>query len=112
MFSQWTDRRLIPCAETMYDALQDLRIKQLLGSDGDDNRMRALYMRKGLEYKSEILSCGDTLSISLARWQVTCGKPNDLTESQAERAKCPILSISDMKEFYYLALRLVNIFGL
>ena len=38
-------------------------------------------------------------------------KPNDWTESQAERAKVMFSRFPDMKEFYYLALRLGKIYS-
>mgnify|MGYP003553899681 FL=1 len=74
--------------------------------------MRALYKEKGLEYKPEILSCGDTLKQLMVRCsRLLVRKPNDWTESQAERAKVLFCRFPDMKEFYYLALRLGKIYS-
>lgn len=96
----------------MYDALQDLRIKHRWEVMAEDNRMRALYKEKGLEYKPEILSCGDTLKQLMVRCsRLLVRKPNDWTESQAERAKVLFCRFPDMKEFYYLALRLGKIYS-
>lgn len=96
----------------MYDALQDLRIKHRWEVMAEDNRMRALYKEKGLEYKPEILSCGDTLKQLMIRCsRLLVRKPNDWTESQAERAKVLFSRFPDMKEFYYLALRLGKIYS-
>ena len=96
----------------MYDALQDLRIKHRWEVIAEDNRMRALYKEKGLEYKPEILSCGDTLKQLMVRCsRLLVRKPNDWTESQAERAKVLFSRFPDMKEFYYLALRLGKIYS-
>ena len=96
----------------MYDALQDLRIKHRWEVMAEDNRMRALYKEKGLEYKPEILSCGDTLKQLMVRCsRLLVRKPNDWTESQAERAMVLFCRFPDMKEFYYLALRLGKIYS-
>ena len=65
--------------------------------------MRALYKEKGLEYKPEILSCGDTLKQLMVRCsRLLVRKPNDWTESQAERAKVLFCRFLDMKEFIIL----------
>ena len=72
MFSQCrADRRPIPCVQKL--GLQDLRIKHRWEVMAEDNRMRAVQGER-LEYKPEILSCGDTLKQLMVDQQVACKK--------------------------------------
>ena len=96
----------------MYDALQSLRISHRWEVMAEDNRLRALYKEKGLEYRPETLDNDDTLRQLMVRCsRLLVKKPTDWTKSQEERAKILFDRFPDMKEFYYLSLRLGKIYS-
>jgi transposase len=96
----------------MYDALQDLRIRHRWEALNEENRMKAMYKEKGMRYVPETLPNGDTMRQLLVRCsRLLVRKPNDWTESQRARAEILFERLPDMKEFYFLALRLGKIYS-
>lgn len=96
----------------MYDALQDLRIRHRWEVMNEDNRMRTVCKEMKVEYKPEILENGDTLKQLMVRCsRLLVRKPTDWSESQAARAKILFERFPDIKEFYFLSLRLGKIYS-
>lgn len=96
----------------MYDALQDLRIRHRWEALNEENRMKAMYKEKAMRYVPETLPNGDTMRQLLVRCsRLLVRKPNDWTESQRARAEILFERLPDMKEFYFLALRLGKIYS-
>ncbi len=95
----------------MNDAVQELRIRHRWEVMAHDNKLREEYKKKGLKYEPEVLPNGDTMRQLMVRCsRVLTRKPNHWTPSQKERAEILFQRIPDLKEFYYLALRLGKIY--
>lgn len=96
----------------MNDAVQDLRIRHRWEVMAQENRLRQEYREKGLRYEPEVLPNGDTMRQLMVRCsRLLVRKPNDWTPSQKERAEILFQRLPDLKEFYYLALRLGKIYS-
>lgn len=95
----------------MYDALQDLRIRHRWEVMAQENKLRQEYKEKGLKYEPEVLPNGDTMRQLMVRCaHLLTRKPNDWSPSQRQRAEILFERVPDLKEFYYLALRLGKIY--
>lgn len=95
----------------MNDAVQDVRIRHRWEVMAYENRMRQECRVKGVKYEPEILPNGDTMRQLMVRCsRLLVRKPNDWTPSQRERAQILFQRFPDLKEFYYLSLRLGKIY--
>lgn len=95
----------------MYDALQDLRIRHRWEALAYDNQMRQVAKEQGIKYEPEVLPNGDTMRQLLVRCsRLLVKKPNEWTETQKFRAEVLFDKVPDLKEFYYLSLRLGKIY--
>ena len=95
----------------MNDAVQNVRIRHRWEVMAYENKLKQECKDKGVRYEPEVLPNGDTMRQLMVRCsrQLT-RKPNDWTPSQKERAEIIFERFPDLKQFYYLALRLGKIY--
>lgn len=95
----------------MNDAVQEVRIRHRWEVMAQENRLGQEHREKGLRYEPEVLPNGDTMRQLMVRCsRLLTRKPGEWTPAQAERAKILFQRLPDLKEFYYLALRLGKIY--
>lgn len=94
------------------DALQDLRIQYRWQAMEAENKEIRKCKKERTEFKAEIFSNGDTRKQLLARSRYLLFKnPDKWSVSQRQRAEILFEQYDDIKQFYYLSLRLGQIYS-
>lgn len=95
------------------DALQDLRIQYRWQAMEAENEEIRKCKKERTEFKAEIFSNGDTRKQLLARSRYLLFKnPDKWSVSQRQRAEILFEQYDDIKQFYYLSLRLGQIYSM
>lgn len=94
------------------DALQDLRIQYRWQAMEAENKEIRKCKKERTEFKAEIFSNADTRKQLLARSRYLLFKnPDKWSVSQRQRAEILFEQYDDIKQFYYLSLRLGQIYS-